>query len=204
MSKRKCKGCGERKSRDLETAVTVGVMFFCTNNCRIDYGIANAKKMAEKAKERREKKERKVVKEKKKKLMTRSQWFNKLQMLINQRIKIRDENEACCTCGTRNPHIKYDAGHFIPVGRGGVDPRRFEITNIHKQCSVQCNVHGSGMRAEYRDFIIGRYGKEHLDWLEGVHNHKPLKEQFPDWQSIEAEIIKQRKIIRELGEKPAC
>ena len=58
------------------------------------------------------------------------------------------------------------------------------------------------MRAEYRDFIKRKYGKEHLNWLESVSNHKSLKEVFPHWSDIEKEIVKIRKEIRALGFKP--
>ena len=196
----KCKQCKEYYPK--VNILTTNFGKFCSNDCQVDFMTKKAIRNIEKIKENKAKKERKELRERKKKLMTRSQWFNKLQDLVNQYVKIRDIDEPCCTCGTRNPNIKYDAGHFIAVGRGGVDPRRFELTNIHKQCSVNCNVHGSGMRAEYREFIKGRYGDEHLAWLEGEHNHESLKDKFKDWQSIEREIARYRKLIRELGEKP--
>ncbi len=206
-SKKKCANCGkyERKVVGVQTPK----YFFCSDTCAIEKSqkrreadrLKRARKQANKLKES-EKAQKRKDREKLKALMTRSQWFDKLQKLVNQEILIRDEFEPCCTCGTTNPNIKYDAGHFIAVGRGGVSPIRFEPTNIHKQCSVQCNQYGSGMRAEYRDFIVKKYGQSHLDWLEGEHNHKPLKEQFPAWQDIEQAIIKQREVIRKLGHKP--
>ena len=57
------------------------------------------------------------------------------------------------------------------------------------------------MRNEHEKFIIEKYGQERLDWLT---LKKPLlKEQFPNWQDIEAEIIRYRKLLRENGITPS-
>lgn len=129
----------------------------------------------------------------------RAKWLTRLQTLINQWIvNVRDRNEPCCTCGTTKPTIKYDAGHMI--SRGASPELRFELTNIHKQCSMKCNVYGSGKRKEYEIFIIGKYGQDHLDWLNGPH--KLLKEQYPDNESIEKEMIHYRKLLRDAGLRP--
>jgi hypothetical protein len=132
--------------------------------------------------------------------MTRSQWYNKLQRLVNQYVtKVRDVGKPCCTCGTTKHGIKYDAGHFYTrASRGDI---RFELTNIHLQCSVRCNQHGSGMRNEYEKFIIEKYGQDHLDWL--TLEKDSLKVQFPNWQDIEAEIVRYRKLLREHGITPS-
>ncbi len=58
------------------------------------------------------------------------------------------------------------------------------------------------MRAEYIAFIRAKYGQEHLDWLDS--KHPPLKEQLPDAEAIDAEMVKYRKIIRDAGLKPAA
>lgn len=166
--------------------------------CSFDHAIAYANKKTQKAEKKEQKKK---DTQRKKELMSRAEWYNKLQGLVNQYVRlVRDVNESCCTCGTTNPNIKYDAGHYIP--QKGYDPRRFELTNIHKQCSVQCNQHGSGRRAEYEEFIIRKYGKEHLDWLKNETNHKSLKEAFPHWQDIENEIKRYRQLLRDNGIKP--
>lgn len=147
--------------------------------------------------------EKKAVKKKDKarlrELRTRTAWYADLQKLVNQYVlHVRDKNDGCCTCGTTNPNIKYDAGHFHT--RKARPDIRFELTNIAKQCSQQCNVYGSGMRNEFEKFISEKYGPDHVDWLKQVK--PPLKEQFPNWQDIDAEIIRYRKLLRELGIKP--
>jgi hypothetical protein len=128
----------------------------------------------------------------KKELRTRTQWYDLLQVEVNKLVRIRDINEPCCTCGTTNPNIKYDAGHcFTRAARPDI---RFELTNIHKQCSVKCNQHGSGMRHEYQLFISGKYGAGELKWLKDESEHDSLKKQFPHWTDIEKEIKRYRKL----------
>ena len=113
-------------------------------------------------------------------------------------MRYRDRNEPCCTCGTTNPNIKYDAGHFhTKKARPDI---RFELKNIHKQCSQNCNVYGSGRRNEYEKFIAKKYGQNQVDKLARVG--PSLKEQFPNWQDIEAEIVRYRKLLRSVGVKP--
>lgn len=187
---RRCTYCKEYK------LATDGVKHPAGFFCNFDHAIKYANKKTTKTKQ---KKERAETKQRKKELMTRSQWYDRLQKLVNQYItKVRDINEPCCTCGTSNPSIKYDAGHFFT--RAARSDIRFELTNIHKQCSVRCNQHGSGMRNEHEKFIIEKYGQDHLDWL--ILEKPPLKEQFPNWQDIESEILRYRKLLRENGITP--
>jgi len=135
-------------------------------------------------------------KAKKKELITRSQWYQKLQVVVNRYVKWRDRDKACCTCSTCGDHLKYDAGHYIAVGKN-ID-LRFELTNIHLQCSVKCNQFGRGMPVEYGEFIKAVYGTGHYNWLHTKFLcHKPhptLKEQFPTTNDIELEIARYRKL----------
>jgi hypothetical protein len=131
--------------------------------------------------------------------MSRSKWYDRLQTLVNQYVlSVRDKHKPCCTCGKNTHNVKYDAGHLYSVAaRSDI---RFELTNIHKQCSVNCNQFGSGMRAEYEAFIVHEYGENHLEWLK---ERKPdLKTQLPNWQDIESEIVRYRKLLRDNGVRP--
>lgn len=206
MAKSKCKFCGARK----ETAegVKTPAGFFCDFDHAFKFGNANkevgrkklnAKRLQDAKKQEAEK--RKEFRQRKKEVKPRKYWYDKLQLLVNQYItKVRDLNKPCCTCGTSSGDIKYDAGHFFT--RAARPDLRFELSNIHIQCSVNCNVHGSGMRKEHAEFIIEKYGQEKLDWLTNESNHKPLKEQFPHWSDIEKEILRYRKLLRDNGVKP--
>ena len=168
----------------------------CCPSCAISYVRAENEKKAKKEKQQqiqREKEERRVLRVRKLALRTRNDWFDILQEEVNRHVLLRDRDKGCCTCGTRN-QIKYDAGHCL--SRGARPELRFELTNIHKQCSVNCNQHGSGMRSEYFEFIRQKYGQDHLDWLKGPH--PSLKEQFPTIESIQKEISRYRQINKTL------
>lgn len=170
VKKRKCCHCKEFEIA--EDGVLHPAGFFCSTDHALSYARTKQAKQRErqqaKAKQSRvktDKAERKTTRERKKELMSRAQWYDKLQTLVNQYVRlVRDIGKPCCTCGTTNPNIKYDAGHFFT--RAARSDIRFELTNIHKQCSVRCNQHGSGMRNEHEKFIIDKYGQNHLDWLE--------------------------------------
>lgn len=193
----KCRYCSKKLGNDFYQG---GLSKYCNTEHYIEQTIQNKNKLIDKGRKIQKAEQKKKDKAKLKELRSRSEWFDILQKLVNQYVKIRDAGKPCCTCGTKKPNIKYDAGHFIP--QKGSDPRRFELTNIHIQCSLNCNQHGSGKRAEYREFIRDKYGGSHLEWLECDVNHKSLKKQFPNWQDIEKEILRYRAIIRELGFKP--
>lgn len=192
--KRRCLLCKEYFIADEMIKIPAGcniIRWFC--------GVDHAAEYAKNRHYKQQKASFKAQKTKKRKeLRKRSYWYRRLQTLVNQYVRWRDRNEPCCTCGTTNPNIKYDAGHFhTKKARPDI---RFELTNIHKQCSRNCNVLGSGMRNEYEKFIIEKYGSDHVEYLSKVRY--PLKEQFPTWQDIEAEIVRYRELLRSVGIKP--
>lgn len=174
----------------------------CSIKCAIakvekDKDIKRKKELA--AIRKKEKEFKLETNRRKKAVIGRDELLNKLQKLVNQWVlHVRDKDKPCCTCGKSDPSIKYDAGHYR--SRGACQELRFELTNIHKQCSVNCNGWGSGMRKEYRDFIEHYYSKEHLEWLDG--KHPLLKDVFADNNSIDTEIDRYRKLVREAGLKP--
>lgn len=189
----KCKGCSQYFPR--ETLIPSHKGKFHSIECMADWAYENKSK----GKKEIKKVERKETKQRKKELMSRSQWYAKLQKLVNQYVtKIRDVGKPCCTCGTTNPDIKYDAGHCFTVG--GRPDIRFDLSNIHIQCSQQCNVYGSGMVHEHKQFIIFNLGQSELDRLE--MKGKSLKEQFPNWQDVELEIIRYRMLLRDSNITP--
>lgn len=85
------------------------------------------------------------------------------QSLINKYARLRDERQRghiCCTCNGKG---KMDGGHFLPVLTH--KSIRFNVNQIHQQC-VKCNQHNSGMRHEYKIFMINKYGLEYVEQLE--------------------------------------
>lgn len=208
--KRKCKFCNEYK--EAEKGIKTPVAWFCS----LDHAVRLAQDKQAKQNKRQMNKAKQVSvkrvsvqktkdKQRLKELMSRGAWYQKLQRVKNQWVtKVRDVDNACCTCKTESQSIKYDAGHYIAVGKN-MD-LRFELTNIHIQCSVQCNQFGRGMPVEYDEFIKEKYGEGHYNWLNTKFLcHKPhptLKEKFPTWQDIEEEINKYAKILRDNGITP--
>lgn len=207
--RKKCKRCGEY--HEAESGVQLPAGFFCSKEHAIEHGLEASRKRAERLRAKAvraqaveaknaAKRDRERTARRKKEL-NRSHHLDQLQKLVNQWVvHVRDKDKPCCTCGTTNPFIKYDAGHYR--SRGACPEARFMLTNIHRQCSVRCNVHGSGMRSEYIDFIRSEYGQEHLDWLDGPH--QSLKELLPDADAIDAEMARYRKMLRDAGLKPSA
>lgn len=129
---------------------------------------------------------------------SRSKRLDILQNLVNRWVLlVRDAGKGCYTCGT-TADIKYDAGHFFT--RKARPDIRYELLNIHKQCSQNCNVFGSGMRNEYEKRFIHDYGHQAFDDLQ--RERPGLKVQFPDAESIESAIKEWRMKLRECGIEP--
>ena len=191
VGKRKCKSCGDYVREFIITPKGV----FCNIDSAVKYAYDNKSKGKEVIHKAQMVKDKKRLKE----LKSRGDWYRELQTVVNYYVKhVKENNGPCRTCGTHNPNIKYDAGHYIAVGHN-MD-LRFELTNIHIQCSMQCNQFGRGMPVEYSEFIKKEYGEGHYHWLNTSYLcHKPhptLKEQFPIWQDIEAEIKMYRALIK--------
>jgi len=193
-SKKKCRSCN--KYFLASSGILAPLGFFHSDECRYNYFIKNQQKVIEQSNKLEDKRIKAWQKEKRKEIRTRSDWYEILQKLVNQWVvHVRDKGKPCCTCGTTKPNIQYDAGHFFT--RAARPDIRFELTNIHKQCSVRCNQHGSGMRKEYTEFIKQKYGEAHLKWLE---ERKPLlKDQFKEIADIERECQRYRQLLKKAG-----
>jgi hypothetical protein len=185
-SKRKCANCQSRfKAAEMFIANNQA---FCSKQSYIDYCVKNLQSLKVKGRNIQEKAIKVRHKEATKKLRTRAAWYDLLQTEVNKYVRNRDINEPCCTCGTTSQSIKYDAGHCFT--RAARPDLRFNLTNIHKQCSVNCNQYNSGMRLEHKAFITNKYGPNHFEWLKSYH--RPLSEEFPHWTDIEREIKRYR------------
>jgi hypothetical protein len=194
LNKRKCRHCKDYFNP--QDGIIVPVGFYCSYEHMREHTRPKAKAISVK-------REKAAKKAKQNDLMTRTKWHQKLQSVVNQYIvHVRDKGKPCFTCGTQSQSIKYDCGHYIHAGRGGADRRRFIEMNLHKQCSMQCNLHGSGMPEIYAQRITETYGLDKLEWLKGVHNHPLLKEKFPHWSDVEIEINRYRQLLRDNGLKP--
>lgn len=187
-SKRKCPYCKESKKAD--SMYINGMQAFCNKDHYIEYQVGNRKKLAKKGKSVM----RKETKVRKDAIKTRTQHYNELQTLVNRFVRLTYKDAPCYTCGTVNPNIKYDCGHML--SRGSHPETRFNLDNLRKQCSVQCNQHGSGMRYEFEKRLIAELGQSRVDTLIG--KHPTLKQQYPDIEDIQREKVKYRKMIKEM------
>ena len=205
--RRKCKRCGEY--HDAESGVQTPAAWFCCHAHAIEFSMEASKKRSERLRAKAVRAQAVEVKNaakrdrertaKRKKELNRSHHLDQLQKLVNQWVvHVRDKDKPCCTCGTTNPFIKYDAGHLRT--RGASPATRFLLQNINKQCSVRCNVHASGAVGEHKAYVIAKYGQETLDFIYGPH--PTLKEQLPDADAIDAEMARYRKMLRDAGLKP--
>lgn len=132
----------------------------CSGACAIT--DMNAKKAKREAKELSVRK--KETKEKLIAIKTITEWLREVQRHCNRYVRLRDANEPCISCGTVNPNIKYDAGHYRTSK--AAPQLRFNTDNIHKQCSNNCNVHLSGNIFNYRPRLIKKIGLARVEALE--------------------------------------
>lgn len=205
--RKKCKRCGEYRYAELGVQLPAG--FFCSKEHAIEHGLEASRKRTERLRAKAVRAQAVVAKNaakrdrermsKRKKELNRSHHLDQLQKLVNQWVvHVRDKDKPCCTCGTTNPFIKYDAGHLRT--RAASPATRFLLQNINKQCSVRCNVHAAGAVGEHKAYVIATYGQETLDFIYGPH--PTLKEQLPDADAIDAEMARYRKMLRDAGLKP--
>ncbi len=85
----------------------------------------------------------------------------------------------CCSCGQLKDIKQADAGHFI--NRKWM-MTRWREDNVHAQCRA-CNRFDEGNAAGYAMFMIEKYGKKHVDYLEGI------KRQTANFSDFEGELM---------------
>jgi len=144
------------------------------------------------AKENQSKKAKKDwVKEKaelKEKIMTKSDWENRLQYYINQIIHSIDKNVPCIATGATTG--KRNAGHRFSIG--STIPLRYNLHNIHIQSEHSNNFKG-GDNDRYDDGLIKVYGQEYRDYIHTLRQIKPLH--------LTIETIKEKILIAKLIKK---
>jgi hypothetical protein len=180
-SKKRCKQC--KKYEYNEKILNTLLGNFCSNQCRIDWGLANIEKLKKKVfsdKNKVLKIERSERKEKLKSLESISQYECRVQKIFNEYIRLRDKKEPCISC-SRHHQGQYHAGHYLSVGAHR--ELRFQELNVHKQCSV-CNNYDSGNLIGYRINLIKKIGLKKVEWLEGPHTK--IKRNREEIQAIES------------------
>jgi len=180
VSKRKCKQCGIYTADFIKTNVAV----FCGVDCA--YEFAKAKQEREQARliaklkqvgVKKNKAARKAHREDKERIKPKAKWLSELQALVNRYVRLRDANDDCASCDkTKDWHGQWHAGHYF--SRGHSSSLRFNLWNIHKQCSV-CNNYLSGNIGEYTPKLIDKIGQEKFDYL--VANKSNVASYDIDW-----------------------
>ena len=153
--KKKCKACGKffTPTRPMQTT--------CCLTCAIEW---SSKPKAKKAYSMEKKKELA------KKYPDKSKWLANAQKVVNEYIRLRDQNKTTCiSCdykfsdNTRQIH----ASHFKPQGNN--QQLRFYTLNIWASCSI-CNNHLSGNLVPYRARLIEKLGIEKVEEIEANHS----------------------------------
>ena len=137
--------------------------------------VQYAKKVAEKAIEKRNKAQKKELKEKTK---TLRDYLKELQVVFNKYIRLRDEGLPCISCN--KPYDKnFHASHYFSLGH--FPHLRFDELNVHGAC-VECNVHKHGNIAEYSINLPNRIGYEAYDKLlsKRKEKHKYTRNEVQD------------------------
>jgi len=168
MKNKKCKFCGDGyEPRNSMQSV-------CSPDCAYKLVEQNNIKKAAKAIKDKEKELRKHLKESKERLKTKGQLAKEAQVAFNKYVRLRDKDLPCISCG-RHHQGQYHAGHYRSVGSS--PHLRFNLWNVHKQCSV-CNNHLSGNLINYRMNLIKKIGKEKVDWIESANFSNKYSEEY--------------------------
>jgi len=183
-SKRKCGGCG---SYFRPETTFPGPVAWCSFECAMR--ISGKRKEA--AQKRLQQEARKEHRQAKERVKTRSEWLKEAQAAVNAYVRERDRDLPCVSCGRRHEG-QYHAGHYRSVG--SCPELRFDIRQIHKQCSP-CNNYLSGNLLNYRPELIRRIGQAAVDEIEGPHEQK--KYTVDDLKAIKAEYKAKLKALRQ-------
>lgn len=101
---------------------------------------------------------------------TRKQLVKDLDKVFSLYIRQRDTGAfgtfICCSCGKRKIFEQSDAGHFI--NRRWM-ATRWREDNVHGQCR-SCNRFDEGNAVGYTMFMIDKYGRDHVEYLQGLKN----------------------------------
>lgn len=102
----------------------------------------------------------------------RQRAIRKLDKVFNEYIRKRDCKDGfgvCCSSGKRIAYEDGDAGHFI--GRRFM-ATRWNETNVHFQSRYD-NRFNEGNSVGYTLFMIDKYGREHVEYLQALSKETP-------------------------------
>lgn len=142
--------------------------------CAIAKGRYDTAKKIEREKSKAIKEFNKETSRRKEALKTTRDYIKPTQVVVNRYIRLRDQYEACISCGAKAGTYIVNAGHYFSAG--GHNEMRFEPSNIHAQCDA-CNDGNrlSGNIHNYRLGLIERYGQKYFDDLCELKASKDLR-----------------------------
>ncbi len=198
---KKCKGTGKAKGYGCEQMTVFRKYGLCskclskwTNETKDGKDFLSKHTLRAKRKVEREK--RAKSRAEKQRAKTLGNLKNELQKEVNTIVRMIDEDRGCISCThghggafTRQAH----AGHYHSVGSN--PSLRFNLHNIHKQCSIDNN-YKSGALREYRLGLISRYGEDYMQMIEELKLKYPILKITK--HECEIAIKTARKIIREI------
>jgi hypothetical protein len=198
VKKRKCKNCGEF----VEDFIIINAGVFCSVNSAYLFVTAKQKQQRKRnhakvkaLQVKAGKVAKKAHREAKERIKPLSKWLAELQALVNKYVRLRDINDGCISCEKPfNWHGQWHAGHYF--SRGSSSSLRFNLWNLHKQCSV-CNNHLSGNIGEYTPRIINKISQDKFDFLSA--NKSKVARYDVDW--IKRAIKVTRKAIKRLEKR---
>jgi hypothetical protein len=123
-----------------------------------------------------------IIMNKKKMTPSRKNIKHKLDYTFSRYIRLRDTQEGyghCCSCNKRILFEEGDAGHFI--NRRWMSTRWRE-DNVFLQCRP-CNRFDEGNAAGYGMFMIDKFGKKHVEYLNA------LKYEYTKYTEPEIELL---------------
>jgi len=123
---------------------------------------------------------------------TTSKLKKKLDTLFSQYVRLSNADKngfcTCVSCGVKKHYKEMQAGHYISRQHLAV---RYDESNVFPQC-VGCNVFKHGNYPSYALFMLDKYGKKKLQWLE--QQKQVITKDYP----YETEIEKYKNKIKEL------
>jgi hypothetical protein len=154
-------GCG---AMQLERKYGLGLKCGCYRNWLLNSpeGKEVIEKTTLRASKKVSKEKKKSIKKAKDAIKRKSDYERELQTLINSIVRLIDNDKGCISCnhGWDNPWTRQKhAGHRISVG--STPELRFNVFNIHLQCSI-CNNWKSGNERSYDKGLINHYGEDYL------------------------------------------
>lgn len=105
-----------------------------------------------------------------------------MDYIFKRFIRLRDTKDGvfrCCSCREYKPYEQADAGHFINCKWMSI---RWDETNVHAQCR-SCNRFDEGNASGYTLFMLDKYGRDHVDYLNAV------KRETANWSDFELELL---------------